>query len=409
MLEAIFQLSQRFLTEKNQPQQRDFLHTLPQAHPLVILIGQRGMGKTTLLIQHLLSKVAANVMDTRILYVQADHITISDVPLYTIAEEFEKLGGKYLAIDEIHKYPNWSQELKSIFDTFPKLNVIVSGSSLLEIYKGSHDLSRRALVFHLAGLSFREYLNLTFDYQFTSYSLENIIESHQTLCEEIINSLSYNKQRILPNFYNYLKVGYFPYYRLMESVDYYYLTLTQNVSTTIESDVLAVYPHLAGHSIKKIKRLMTFIAKSVPFTPNWQALKTLIEVGDTRTIKTYFKYLEDSSLIITLTSASKKMKKFLSPEKIYLNNTNQLYAVAESDPNVGTLRETFFMSMLSNQHRIELAITGDFLVNDTVFEVGGNNKDFKQIKQYDKAFLALDKIEHGFGKKIPLWLFGFVY
>ena len=187
------------------------------------------------------------------------------------------------------------------------------------------------------------------------------------------------------------------------------MTLEQNLHMTIEADLAAIYPHLTGLTIKKIKQLLIFIANSVPFIPNWEKIKSALEIGDVRTLKTYFKHLEDAGLIKSITKASKKFSRIESPDKVFLNNSNQLFAISLK-PEIGTVRETFFLSMLSQNHAVTLPLDGDFLVGDEyLFEVGGRNKTFKRIKESEKGCLACDEIEMGMGNKIPLWLFGFLY
>jgi len=190
----------------------------------------------------------------------------------------------------------------------------------------------------------------------------------------------------------------------------YYLLVEQNLHTTIESDLVAIYPSLTGNRVRKIKQLLSFIARSVPFTPNWSKLKSILEIGDLRTLKTYFKYLEDAEVVQTVPKATKKMQKLEAPEKIYLNNPNQMYALSYDQHNTGTVRETFFLNMLSTRHEVTLPMRGDFLVENLyLFEIGGRKKSFHQLEKNENAYLACDDIESGIGAKIPLWLFGFLY
>jgi uncharacterized protein len=382
---------------------------------LNIIVGQRGVGKTTAIIQHLLTCVNNDVFSGKILYIPSDHILIGSKSLYEIAEEFLSLGGKWLAFDEIHKCQNWSKELKSIYDTFPELQIIASGSSALEIFKGSHDLSRRAIKYKMNGMSFREFLELEYNLNLESKKLtiEDVYENHLKIASEIINLLKKKNLKVIPLFKKYLRFGYYPYFHnLNMNENLYQITLEQNIHTTIESDLVAIYPEIKGHSIKKIKQLLSFISDSVPFIPNWKKLLEILNIGDQRSLKTYFKLLEDARLIKTLSNASDKMRKIESAEKVYLNNPNQLYAISSiGDSNIGTVRETFFISMLSEKYLLTLPNNGDFLVNKKyLFEIGGKNKSFSQIKN-DNNFKALvcDDIEIGSKNKIPLWLFGFLY
>lgn len=404
------ELSQSFIRIKLEPYRRYFIRQTPMKHRFSIILGERGIGKTTTLIQNLLDFVDGDLVSDKILYIQADHFLVRKTSLYEITETFVRLGGKAIAFDEIHKYPNWSMELKSIFDTFPDLRILASGSSALEIHKGSHDLSRRAIVYHMFGLSFHEFIELKYGLQLPVYSLESILSEHAKISIDILKQLESKNLKILRLFSEYLEYGYYPYFLSFESIDEFKITVEQNLHTTLESDLVAIYPHLTGSSIKKIKQLVVYLTQAVPFTPNWQSIRKITEIGDDRTLKTYFKYLEDASIIALLESGSEKMKRLEEPEKIFLSNTNQIYAFCSSHPNVGTLRETFFLSSLRPVHTIATARSTDFLVDQKYyFEVGGKNKTSEQIKSLDNSYLAVDDIEQGSKTRIPLWLFGFLY
>ena len=341
---------------------------------------------------------------------QVDHFQVGGTSLYEIAEDFHTLGGKVLALDEIHKYPNWSQELKSLYDTFPKLNIVASGSSALQMHKGSHDLSRRAIKYNLFGLSFREYLELRLGIELSAYSLTEILQNHARLAGNVMDILAEKGEKVIALFHHYLACGYYPYFSELPNEELYFMTLEQNLHTTIESDLAAIHPHLSGSSINKLKQLLIFIAKAVPFTPNWNKLKDLLDIGDVRTLKTYFGYLEDAYLIRSVSKKTQKLSHLASPEKVYLDNPNQMHTLSLGDHIIGTQREIFFIDMLSLKHEVELADKGDFLIDKTyLFEVGGRKKGFEQIKNKERAYLACDEIESGAGSKIPLWLFGLLY
>ena len=410
MLSEIRALSRKFIELRFQTYQRYFFKAHSLDHRFSIILGDRGVGKTTTLIQYLMQYAKADILSPKILYVQSDHMLMGSLSLYEIAEEFCKLGGELIAFDEIHKYLNWSMELKSIFDTFPQLKILASGSSALEIHKGSHDLSRRAITYHMAGMSFREYLEITLNLNFKEFTLEQVLTQHESLAREIINKLSTSNRKILSFFQDYLQWGYYPYHTEYPSKDSFTITLEQNIHTTIESDLAAIHPELTGNSMKKIKQLISYIAGEVPFIPSWSKIKEIIDVKDNRTLKTYFKYLEDADLIRSLSRSMTKLSGIEQVEKIYLNNTNQLYAFTMMPPKIGTIRETFFLCMLQAQHRVTAPKHGDFSVNNKfIFEVGGKNKSFEQIKNQSNSYLALDNIETGIDRKIPLWLFGFLY
>ncbi len=409
LLNDLYLLSRRFLEIHNQPYQRLILQDFMRSR-LGVLIGQRGVGKTTFLIQKLLEAANNNPLSTEILYVPMDHFLIRKGSLYDIAESFYQMGGKLIAFDEIHQYPHWSKELKSIFDTFPNLAIIASGSSALEIRKGTHDLSRRAVINFMPGYSFREYLELQHQLKLSPFSLADLLKNHIEITHAILKLITPNQLKILVEFKKYLQFGYYPYYRQFNDPGMYFITLEQNLHYALDSDLPTIYPSLTGHSIRKIKQLMSFIADSVPFTANLSKLKNLLDIGDERTLKTYLHYLSDCSLIRLCMKASPKLRKLESPEKIYLDNPNQMHALCPMNPNPGTLRELFFLSMLSYQHTVTIPMQGDFMIdNQWTFEIGGRKKDSLQIQDLNHAFLGCDEIEHGIGNKIPLWLFGFLY
>ncbi|MEA1953723.1 MAG: AAA family ATPase [Campylobacterota bacterium] len=394
--------SKKFLLRNNLEYQRYFIKEDKIKHRLTIITGQRGVGKTTTIAQYM------NLhQELQSLYVSMDSFLIGDLSMYEIAESFEAEGGKLLCFDEIHKYSNWSQELKTIYDNFPKLQIIASGSSALEINKGSHDLSRRAHILRMHGMSLREYLELTLDTEFAQYSLEEILTKHEDIAFEITTNLEKSDKKILPLFKRYLQFGYYPY-SLSVDDDVFIDMLTQNIDVSISSDLLFVYPSLDGNSIKKLKLLLRIIMESVPFVPVIEKLRNTLDIGDARTLKDYFIKLEDAGVLKLLMKASSKgVAKLEKPEKIYLDNSNLLQIV---DANIGTVRETFFLNILSTTYEVTYPSKGDFLVdNRYLFEIGGKNKSFKQIKDIDNSFIVADELEVGYGNKIPLWLFGFIY
>jgi len=406
-LDDIYRLSQTQLAIFDRPYKRYFLQEHNLSRRLCVILGQRGIGKTTAMVQHLLDVANQDKLSPAILYVQSDHFLMRDRNLYEIAEQFVQLGGKTICFDEIHKYPGWSLELKSIADTFPDLNVHASGSSALEIYKGSHDLSRRALQMRMWGMSFREFIEMSSGIELSVNSLEEILADHVRIAHDVADAL--REKKVLVLFKAYLRHGYYPFFFEDHDEAVFRQLLNQNLHTTLESDLIAVQPALTGNSIKKITKLLQIISTSVPFSPDLTKLTELTEVGDQRTLKTYLKYLEDCGLIMSLSRSGRGLRELEKPEKIYLNNPNLIYSFAP-DSDTGAIRETFFLNMVGTRHSIIAPDRGDFFVDDTyLFEIGGRNKDFSQIKDIKYSFLAVDDIEKGFGKKIPLWLFGFLY
>lgn len=411
MLDDLITLSQTFLRIRNREFKRYFLRDHSLTNRFSIIVGQRGIGKTTAMVQHLLDSYAGDRYCRKALYLQADHFLVVRSSLYEIADEFYKLGGEFICFDEIHKYPNWSMELKSICDTFPTLKMLASGNSALEITRGSHDLSRRAIVYRMYGMSFREYIGMNCGLYFDSLTLDAILTGHQQAADAIVGELEKKGLKVLALFKEYLERGYYPYFLEYQDKTQFFLTLEQNVHTTLENDLLAIHQSLNGASIQKMEKLLSIISSLVPFTPDLKHLKNLLGIGDERTLKTYLKYLEDAGVILTLSKGGKGLREMEKPEKIYLNNPNLYHALAGSkEPDTGAIRETFFLSMLRTGHGVTAPAKGDFLVDDTfTFEVGGKSKNADQIRSVANAWLALDNIEIGHGNRIPLWLFGYLY
>lgn len=409
MLDQLFPLSRQMLTLKQQPYVRYFIKTHDLKNRMSILVGQRGIGKSTALSQYMLANY--DLVSEKLLYVPVDHFTVRPHHLYEIADTFYQHGGECICFDEIHKSPDWSITLKSIYDTFPNLKVLASGSSALLVHQGSHDLSRRAIVYRMHGMSFREFIELQLKIEIKTYKLDELINNHVAITHDIIQTVEQHNTKILLLFKNYLEYGYYPYFHELNDPNLFYITLEQNIHKTIESDLPSIYPHLGGAATEKLKQLLSFIATAVPFTPDLKALKTLLQIGDERTLKNYLQYMQDAEVITALAKANSGLKAIQKPEKIYLNNSSQLYALSGyAQTNIGTVRETFFASMLSSLYKISSSKQGDFIVdNQYTFEIGGKNKDFSQMKGNPNGYLACYSIETGHGKKIPLWAFGFFY
>ena len=413
MLEELFIKSRDFVALNNQSYKRYFIMTQPLEHRLSIIVGARGIGKTTTIAQYM----SLHYKEHEALYVNLDDIqNTTQFSMTEIAEEFVLNGGKLLCFDEIHKYNSWSAELKNIYDRFGDLKVIASGSSALQINQGSHDLSRRAIVYTMVGMSFREFLELHYGFEFSPYTLQNILENHVELTTEIKKQIEQKEHKIIPLFKNYLKYGYYPYYLSMPNTTLFLQTLQQNINVSIESDLLYVYPKLNGTSIKKIKTLLSIIIKSVPFEPNISEMKKAAEIADDRTLKEYLSKLDDAGLIKLLMRNALAMKSIDKPEKIYLANPNLMYT---KEPDIGNLRETFFVNQVDNYYKIKRSLSddgifagksGDFYCEEKyTFEVGGKKKGFGQIKDVPDSYIVSDDLEIGIGHKIPLWLFGFLY
>jgi len=375
----------RFLKDKIDVRQR-----------LIGIKGARGTGKTTLLLQ-LLKELPEN----KVLFASLDDLWFSTNTLVSLAEKFARTGGKYLYLDEVHKYANWSQELKNIYDAYPDLHVIFTSSSALDINKGKYDLSRRALIFELQGLSFREFLELKHDIIVKPVPLENILfDSHVEITKIL------KKVKPYEFFGEYLSSGYYPYFT--EGTGYYHQRLKETINLVIESDLPAIFRIDYG-SIIKIKKLLALISEIVPYIPNIKKLS--VQIGTTRdSLLKYLQLLHNAHIVRWLSSDAFGINFLNKPEKLYLENTNILYALNKSKVNTGTIRETFFLNQLSMQHLITYPKSADFLVdNKYTFEIGGRNKGKKQITGIENSYIVKDDIEYGYGNIIPLWLFGFIY
>ncbi len=357
---------------------------------LISIIGARGTGKTTLLLQH----IKLRKIEDESLYVSVDNIYFSRNNLFSLAGSFYKYGGKYLFIDEVHKYRNWSQEIKNIYDSYPGLHVVFTGSSILDIYKGFGDLSRRALPFILHGLSFREFLLFEAGIQVKTVSLE-------TLCK---GNRVFEIRKPLPLFKDYLKHGYYPFYKEGQ----FALRIHAMINTILEVDI-PKYMGLKTASIDKLKLLLQIITESSPFKPNMSKIAEMMEVSR-NILPDYFYYLERTNLVLLLKSNTKGIRALGKPAKVYLNNTNLMSVLSPKDKNTGNIRETFFLNQLSVAHSCTLPVSGDFLVDGRfLFEVGGKNKSRKQIAGNEHAYVVKDDIEYGYGNSIPLWYFGMLY
>ncbi|MGC4130438.1 MAG: AAA family ATPase [Bergeyella sp.] len=365
---------------------------------LIGIKGARGTGKTTLLLQH----IAGNFPDkSKALYVSLDNIWFAQNTLLELVDYFQAHGGTHLFLDEVHRYPDWSVELKNIYDSYPDLYVVFTGSSILEIYRSNADLSRRAVTYHLQGLSFREFLNFENNLDLEPFALEDILQNHQNIAGKIISKI-----KVLPEFKKYLEYGYYPFYK--EGIKVYPLRLQNVVNTILENDLPAV-ENIEYVTVHKIKKMLMIVASLVPFSPNVAKLSAEIETNRANAVR-YLDYLQKAGLTINLMSFKKGMSLMNKPDKIYLDNTNLQYALAISGINEGNLRETFFANQMNGFHHLSATQQGDFLVNDSyLFEVGGTGKSFKQIKNIKNSFVVTDKTETGFGNKIPLWLFGLMY
>lgn len=357
---------------------------------MIGIIGARGVGKTTMILQH----IKESLDSKRALYVSADDMYFGANKLFDLADNFYKNAGEYLFIDEIHKYTDWSRELKNIYDSFPTMKVVFTGSSVLDILKGSADLSRRAIIYKLQGLSFREYLKLYHNIETEVYNLGQIINNEVKL---------ENIQHPLPLFNDYLKRGYYPF-GIENEMD---LRLGQIIIQTLESDI-PQYANLNVGTSRKLKRLLSIIAESVPFKPNFSKISEIISVSR-NSLDDYFSYMEKAGLIGQLRNETSGIRGLGKVDKVYLDNTNIIFNLVGDKSNVGNLRETFFFNQMRVKNKVISSNKADFVIDNYTFEVGGKNKQQDQIEKDGKSFVVKDDIEYGYLNVIPLWAFGLNY
>lgn len=366
---------------------------------LISIRGSRGTGKTTLFLQHIKKTFSDNL--NKVLYVSLDNIYFSNNTLVELAEKFVSRGGTHLFLDEVHKYENWSKEIKNLYDDFPELHIAFTGSSLLEILNGRADLSRRTLVYELTGLSFREYLSLIKAQDFPIFTLEEILKNNEQISAEIASKI-----KPFEFFDDYLSFGYYPYF--LEGKDDYFNRLNETLNMILEVEL----PFLRGLEIAyipRIKKLLAVIGESAPFIPNITQLAAKIGISR-QTLLQYLKYLEDAKLINQLYKKSRGLSALEKPEKILMENTNLMKLFNGENANTGNRRETFVLNQLLHSHKVDFSEESDFFVDSKyTFEVGGKNKKRKQIQELPDSYIIADDIEFGTDRRIPIWLLGFMY
>ena len=370
---------------------RNIHSTIPWDDRLIAILGARGVGKTTLVLQHI--KLYEDVDTT--LFVYADDLWFSTHSLVALAEMFYTNGGRVLYIDEIHKYKNWSQEIKNIYDQYPELKVRYTGSSILDLQKGSHDLSRRVLEFQMHGLSFREYVALNYGADIPIHTLE------QVLANKI--EFPYADYRPVALFKEYLRQGYYPYFKEPG----YELRLTKTINAILEVDI-PKFAELSISTSEKLKTLLYIIAQSVPFKPNYSKIARDLDMHR-NAVSDLMVWLDKADLINILRDDVEGYKLLGKVNKIYLNNPNLAYALSDEEPNIGNIRETIFLAWLRVTHKVTASSVSDFKVGKYTFEVGGKKKGQHQIKDVEHAYVVKDDIEYGHLNEVPLWAFGLLY
>jgi len=381
----------RALIEKTDTRLIRYLHSkINWENRIIAIMGARGVGKTTLLLQH----IKLNCTIQKSLYVSADDFYFSSNTLFDLATQFQLNGGEFLFIDEIHKYSNWSKEIKMMYDNLPQLKIIITGSSILDLYKGTDDLSRRVIRYSLEGLSFREYLNLVHNFEIQPYTFDQIIKN-----EVVLKEVGFP----LMHFKNYLKNGYYPFFNEPD----YEIRLNNILNMTIETDI-TIYAKMNIGTALKMKQLLSIIAKSVPFKPNFTKIAELVDVHRNQIVE-FLHYFEKAGIIMQLRDKTEGIRSLGKVEKIFLDNPNLMYAIGTNATEIGNVRETFFYNQMKLEHSVFTHSNADFQIDDIIFEVGGKNKSKKQIAGLTEAYLVKDDIAFGYQKTIPLWHFGMSY
>lgn len=397
-LSGLYRTSTRLIDQTSTSFHRYLYGQIDWTSRLTAIKGARGVGKTTMMLQSI--KERFSEQPERALYISLDNLWFANHPLSEVVEYHYTHGGTHLFLDEVHKYPSWQIVMKNIYDGYPKLHVAFTGSSMLKIDNSKADLSRRLSDYTLHGLSFREFLSFEAGIDVPAVPLEELLANHVEIARQITSQV-----KILPLFEKYLEYGYYPFYK--EDFDDYHEKLKKTVYTVLNEDVPAI-EEITYPSIQKLQRMLMILAERVPQTPKMNELYTILETTREQGLK-MLSLLQRAALMLLLSSETKEIQHLSKPDKIYVHNPNLMYALTDY-PDKGTLRETFFINQLSSVAEVSYPRKGDFIVNRKyLFEVGGRNKTFNQIKDIPNSFLAIDGVETGFFNRIPLWLFGMLY
>ena len=364
---------------------------------MIAIFGARGVGKTTTLFQYLLELQSIN---KNVLYISLDYPFLSGVDLIDIVEKFVQNGGEYLLLDEVHRYNDFSAYLKTIYDLY-NINVVFTSSSATSLLNAKSDLSRRVTLYNLYGFSFREFLEIKYTLTLDRLDLEDILTNHK----DIANTFAKKKINILKEFKQYLQTGYYPFY--FDKRTSYYENLINTINLTIDLDLTSL-GLIEQKYTYKLKKLLEVVCESSPFEVNYTKIATMAEISRVK-LYDYITFLNDGQMLLLLDEPIKGIKKINKPAKIYLNNTNLLFAYCQN-AKIGTIRETFFANQVSQNHKLHISNKGDFTIDKKYrLEIGGKNKTFEQIKDIENLFVVTDDTEIGYGNKIPLYLFGFLY
>lgn len=397
-MESLYLFQEQLIRATSFLFRRDFLDEIEWNERLIGLIGARGVGKTTLMLQHLTENTTSR---EETLYITIDNLAMSLDSLFSLAETFYKSGGKRLYIDEIHKFPNWALEIKNIYDLLPGLKVVFSGSSILKIMNNEVDLSRRAVIYPVSGLSFREFLQIKLSTNFPAYKLEEILKSHESITSTLTRSF-----QPLAWLNQYMKFGHYPYF--LQSENTYGIKLNSTINYILENEISPVLK-ADLKTTQKLKRLLNIISASVPFQPNIVKLAEALELNRA-TLLTYLSLLDTADITNSLYNTGSFYGKLSKPGKILLVHPNLAFCLNPENINPGSLRESFVVNQLKNKYKVELSNSADFFIDEKfTFEIGGKGKTKRQIKNITESYIIADDIEVGYQNKIPMWLLGFLY
>lgn len=398
-METLFNKHRILVSQTSLDIVRETMNTISWDRQLVAIRGSRGVGKTTLMRQYIKRRYGTNAGEA--LYCVMDSMYFTNHSLLDLAERFHMMGGKHLFLDEVHKYPTWSKEIKEIIDLWPDMKIAFTGSSLIQILNADADLSRRVLSYNMAGLSFREFLLFYKGIDLPVHSLQEILLNADAVCDEVCKVCHPQ-----PLFEEYLRVGYYPFYDGHELE--YYSRIENVVSFIIEQEMTQLCGVEPAYT-RKLKAMMMYLAENLPYEVNIAKLASYLEINKT-TVLGYLASMQKAELLHLLYADNKSVTKMQKPDKIYIHNPNMLHALA-SQLNIGTVRECFVINQLSKDHQVEYGkVQGDFKVDGKiVFEVGGKDKSFEQIADIPHSYILADSLEYPIGKKLPLWIVGFLY
>ena len=398
-METLFKKHKILISQVPMDIVRGLMDCVSWERQLVAIKGSRGVGKTTLIRQYIRKTYGTSAGEA--LYCMMDSLYFTSHSLLDLAEKFHLMGGRHLFLDEVHKYPTWSKEIKELYELYPDLKITFSGSSLIQILNADADLSRRVLSYTMEGLSFREFLHFYKGIELPTFTLDSILSSPDSICQQVNATC-----KPQPLFEEYLQVGYYPFYD--GNADEYYSRIENVVSFIIDQE-MTQFCGIEPAYTRKLKALMTYLAENIPYEVNIAKLAMYLEINK-NTILNYLSSLDRAELIKLLYSDNKSVTKMQKPDKIYVQNPNLLFALGQSN-NIGTVRECFAVNQLSVSHEVEYGkTTGDFKVDGKyLFEVGGERKTFDQIADIPNSFVLADSLEFPIGHKLPLWMIGFLY